>query len=72
MNRLQPNTPHLSLNLYTLYALIASHPSLLSGRPAVRGSLTEVLGRLAGTDRIGRQGRNQLAGLQYALRTAGQ
>jgi hypothetical protein len=50
--------------------LIASRPSLLHGRPAVRASLAEVLANLASTDRLTRTGRDQLAGLVYALRIA--
>jgi hypothetical protein len=69
-NRLEPDSPHLPLNLYTLHALIAFRPSLLSGRPAVRALLAEVLANLASTDRLNRTGRDQLAGLQYALRIA--
>jgi len=69
-NRLTPDSPHLPLNLYTLHALVASRPSLLSGRPAVHASLAEVLARLASTDCLSRAGRDQLAGLQYALRIA--
>lgn len=69
-NRLGPDSAHLPLNLHTLHTLIASRPSLLSGRPAVRASLAEVLDRLASADRLSRTGRDQLAGLQYALRIA--
>lgn len=69
-HRLDPDSPHLPLNLYTLHALIASRPSLLDGRPAGRASLAEVLAKLASTDRLTRTGRDQLAGLQYALRIA--
>ncbi|MFC7617065.1 multiprotein-bridging factor 1 family protein [Actinokineospora soli] len=36
--RLRPDSPHLPLNLHTLHALVASRPSLLAGRPAVRAS----------------------------------
>ncbi|MGH3736240.1 MAG: helix-turn-helix domain-containing protein [Micromonosporaceae bacterium] len=70
MNRLEPDSPHLPLNLHTLHALIASRPSLLSGRPAVCALLAEVLDKLSSTDRLPRTGRDQLAGLQYALRIA--
>jgi len=69
-SRLEPDSPHLPLNLHTLHALIASRQSLLGGRPAVRASLAEVLAKLASTDRLNRTGRDQLAGLQYALRIA--
>jgi len=69
-SRLEPGSPHLPLNLDTLHALVASRPSLLHGRPAVRASLAEVLANLAATDRLTRTGRDQLAGLAYALRIA--
>ena len=69
-NRLAPDTPHLPLNLHTLHALIASRPSLLSGRRAVQQTLAEVLDRLASADGLTRSGRDQIAGLHYALRIA--
>jgi hypothetical protein len=67
--RLQPESHHLPLNLYTLHSLIASRPSLLA-RPDVRASLADGFARLTSTDCLTRVGRNQLAGLQYALRLA--
>src|SRR5256886_12732046 len=67
-NRLEPDSPHLPLNLHTLHTLIASRPSLLSGRPAVRASLAEVLANPGSTDRPNRPGRDQLAGIQHELR----
>ncbi len=69
-DRLEPESPHLPLNLYTLHALIASRPTLLNRRPTVRAALAEVLAALASTGRLTRTGRGQLAGLQYALRIA--
>jgi hypothetical protein len=69
-NRLEPDSPHLPLNLHTLHALIASRSSLLGGRPALRAPLAEVLARLASTQCLTRTGRDQVAGLQYALRIA--
>jgi hypothetical protein len=71
-SRLEPQSPHLPLNLYTLHALVASRPSLLSGRPAARASLSDVLAKLGTADCLTRTGRGQLAGLQYALRIADQ
>lgn len=68
--RLEPGSPHLPLNLYTLHALIASRPSLLNERPTVRASLAEALDKLSSTDRLTGTGRARLAGLQYALRIA--
>ncbi|MFD0202425.1 MULTISPECIES: helix-turn-helix domain-containing protein [Saccharothrix] len=70
-NRLDPTTPHLPLNLHTLHALVASRPELLDGRPRLRASLTESLDRLASGDSLTRTGRDQVAGLRYALRIFG-
>jgi hypothetical protein len=68
LERLDPASPHRPLNICTLHALIASRPSLLTERPAVRSSFGEVLDRLASTAGLSRTERNQLAGLQYAVR----
>lgn len=70
VDRIEPGSPHLPLNIYTLHSLIASRPSLLDGRPAVRASLAGVLDRLVDSDNLSRAGRDQLAGLRYAVRIA--
>lgn len=67
---LDPASPHRPLNICTLHALIASRPSLLTERPAVRSSFGEVLDRLASSADLSRTERTQLAGLQYAARIA--
>lgn len=70
LRRVDPESPQLPLNLSTLHTLVASRPSLLSGQHAARDSLTEVLDRLASCDALARSQRDQLAGLQYAVRAA--
>jgi hypothetical protein len=70
LQRLDPVSPHLPLNLSTLHALIASRPALLNSRPGTRGSLRQVLDKLAASTVVTRTGRDQLAGLQYAVRIA--
>jgi transcriptional regulator with XRE-family HTH domain len=70
LQRLDPSSPHLPLNLSTLYALVASRPSLLSSRRTTRASFGEVLDKLASSNALARTERNQLAGLQYAVRIA--
>jgi hypothetical protein len=71
VHRLSADSPHLPLNICTLHSLVASRPSLLNGRPTVRASLGEALAtKLAATDTMGRTERDQLAGLQYAVRIA--
>ncbi len=69
-NRLDPSTAHLPLNLYTVYALVASRPSLLRERTGVNKRLTEVLDKLASSGNLSRSGRDQVTGLRYALRVA--
>lgn len=70
MDRLDSSTAHLPLNLYTLHGLVASRPALLTERPAVHHRLGELLGYLASSGNLTRVGRDQVAGLQYALRIA--
>ncbi|MFD1147955.1 helix-turn-helix domain-containing protein [Saccharothrix hoggarensis] len=69
--RLAPTAPHLPLNLHTLHALVAARPALLAARPRVRTSLAESLDRLASDGSLSRTGRDQVAGLRYALRISG-
>lgn len=70
VGRLSPESPHLPLNLHTLHALIASRPSLLNGRPTARIAVAEVVDALASSVRLSRVERDQIAGIQYALRIA--
>ncbi|HEY0450600.1 helix-turn-helix transcriptional regulator [Actinophytocola sp.] len=70
INRLDPNSSHLPLNLHTLHVLIASRPALLAERTDVRKRLAEVLDKLASSGNVTRTGRGQVVGLQYALRIA--
>ncbi|MGW1679583.1 hypothetical protein [Saccharopolyspora sp. NPDC002376] len=70
IERLDAGSAHLPLNLHTLHTLIASRPTLLSRSPTVHASLGEALEKLASTDGLNRNERDQLAGLQYALRIA--
>jgi hypothetical protein len=71
VNRLPPDSPHLPLNLCTLHSLVASRPSLLTGPPEVRISLAGALDELATTESLEKLSRDQVAGLQYAVRMAG-
>jgi hypothetical protein len=70
VGRLDPDAAHLPLDLYTLHSLIASRPSLLDGPMAVRRTLAVVLDRLGSVDGSARTVRDQVAGMQYALRMA--
>ena len=70
LQRLDSASPHLPLNLSTLHALVASRPALLTGPPATRDSLVGVLDRLDSGASLTAAGRDQLAGLRYAVRIA--
>jgi transcriptional regulator with XRE-family HTH domain len=70
-DRLQPDAPHLPLNLYTLHTLIAARPGLLDGQHGeLHRRLGDVLGPLGSSEVLTRAGRHQVAGLRYALRIA--
>jgi hypothetical protein len=58
------------LNLRTVHALVASRPVLLTGWSSVGVALGEALDRVASSDTVTRTGRDQVAGLYYALRIA--
>lgn len=70
VNRLDPSSPHLPLNLHTVHSLVASRPTLLRERSASRDALAGALDILASGDVLTGDGRNQVAGLRYALRLA--
>ena len=69
-NRLEPDAVHLPLDLHTLHTLIAFRPALLNERPNVPTTLATMLDRLSATGGLDRTVRDQVAGLQYALRIA--
>ncbi len=69
-NRLDPTSPHLPLNLHSLYTLVASRPALLTGRSNALASIAEALDRVSSSDALTRTGRDHVAGLRYALRIA--
>jgi hypothetical protein len=68
--RLDPASSHLPLNLHTVHTLVVSRPVLLTGWPGIRASLSDALDRIASSDALTRTGRDQVAGLRYALRIA--
>ncbi|HEY0637630.1 MAG TPA: helix-turn-helix transcriptional regulator [Pseudonocardiaceae bacterium] len=68
--RLSPASPHLPLNLHTLHTLVASRPSLLELHNGVSSPLGTALDVLASSDVLSAVGRDQVAGLHYALRIA--
>ncbi|ATY11380.1 XRE family transcriptional regulator [Amycolatopsis sp. AA4] len=70
VGRLDPASPHLPLNLHTMHSLVASRPALLTERSGERDALAEALDVLSSDDVLSRQGRDQVAGLHYALRLA--
>lgn len=70
VGRLAPSSPHLPLNLHTLHTLVASRPALLTGQSADCDALTGALDQLTSADVLTRRGRDQVAGLHYALRLA--
>jgi Helix-turn-helix len=70
VDRLDPHSPHLPLNLCSLHSLVASRTSLLIERPDLRPALSTALDLASDTDVLTRSAHNQIAGLRYALRIA--
>lgn len=70
VDRLDPSSPHLPLNLHTMHSLVASRPALLTERSAERDALSEALDLLSSRDVLSPKGRDQVTGLHYALRLA--
>ncbi|MGW5702509.1 helix-turn-helix domain-containing protein [Amycolatopsis japonica] len=70
VSRLDPALPHLPLNLHTVHTLVASRPALLTTSPAARAALAGALEVVTSADTLIRDGRDQVAGLHYALRLA--
>jgi transcriptional regulator with XRE-family HTH domain len=70
IQRLDPASAHLPLNICTLHTLVASRPTLLGAQAEVRHSFAQALDKLASTDDLGRGERERISGLQYALRIA--
>jgi hypothetical protein len=70
VSRLDPSSPHLPLNLHTVHTLVASRPALLTERSSARDALAGALDILTSGDVLTRDGRDQVAGLHYALRLA--
>lgn len=68
--RIAPTSPHLPLNLHTLYTLVASRPSLLTDWPQLRSPLETAVEVGLSTDDLSRVERDQFASLRYALRIA--
>ncbi|GAA1337216.1 hypothetical protein GCM10009660_18850 [Catellatospora bangladeshensis] len=66
--RLDPNSPHLPLNLHTLQVLVASRPALLKSGPQVQEKLARALDRLASSGTLTRLGSSHVDMLNYALR----
>lgn len=70
IRRIEPDAPHLTLNLHTMHTLIAAQPTLLSRVPALHDPLSNVLEKLSSSDRLMRTERDQLTGLHYLMRIA--
>lgn len=57
-------------DLQSTYTLLAARPTLLTDLPGIRTALAEALDRVSPTDILTHLGRDQVAGLRYALRIA--
>lgn len=69
-SRLSLDAPHRPLNLHSMHRLLSLRPDILMRAKNSHDSLADTLDRLEASDDITRQERDQVAGLNYALRVA--
>lgn len=67
---LHPSSGHVELNLHTLWALLLTHPALLSNQPRLRSATASTTQQLATDNDLSVQARRELSDITYALRLA--
>jgi hypothetical protein len=67
---LHPGSGHAELNLHTVWALLLSHPDLLSDHPHLRSTTASTVEELAADHDLSMQARRQLSDIAYAVRLA--
>jgi Helix-turn-helix len=67
---LHPDSGHAELNLHTLWALLLTHPALLSNHPRLRSATANTIQELTTDDNLSAQARHELSDIAYAVRLA--
>lgn len=70
LERLHPGSGHTELNLHTLWALLLTHPALLSYDPSLRSTAADKVELLAEDQDLSVQARRELSDISYAIRLA--
>ncbi|MGH3827229.1 MAG: hypothetical protein ACRDQX_08650, partial [Pseudonocardiaceae bacterium] len=70
LERLHPGFGHAELNLHTMWALLLTHPALLSNRPDLRSSAASTVESLTADHDLSPEARRELSDIGYAVRLA--
>lgn len=70
--RLQLDSAHTELNIHTLWALLLTHPDLITGQPALRSQVSETVDHLTDQTGASQPTRRELSDIAYAARMAQQ
>jgi transcriptional regulator with XRE-family HTH domain len=68
LERLHPGSGEAELDIHTVWALLLTHPGLLSDHPGLRSAATSTVDKLAGDRDLSGQARRELSDIAYAVR----
>jgi transcriptional regulator with XRE-family HTH domain len=70
LDRLDPASPHLRLNIHTLWALLMTHPTLLANQVTLRARMIALAENLIDHEHLSPATRRELSDVTYAARAA--
>ncbi|MGH3772783.1 MAG: helix-turn-helix domain-containing protein [Pseudonocardiaceae bacterium] len=70
LERLHPGSGHAELNLHTVWALLLTHPTLLSNWPSLRSATANTVENLTADHDLSPEARRELSDIGYAVRLA--
>lgn len=72
LNQLNPGCNHAELRIHAVWALLLTHPSLLSHQPGLRSTVASTVEKLAADHELSPEARRELSAIGYAVRLAHQ
>jgi transcriptional regulator with XRE-family HTH domain len=70
LNRVHPESPHLDLNVHTLWALVSARPAVLNYLPRLRDMVKTKTEALAGAPELTARASQEVVSVAYAVRLA--
>lgn len=70
LNRLRPDSPHLALNVHTVWALMLARPRIVDGQGQLRTLAGKRVEHLMDSPALPTDTRKELAGIAYGIRLA--